>query len=171
MFGEWSLETERLAWVLLRTAHRTQAEGSTARLVVPRNPETVNELGRGLAPTPTDDDLLTAEEYLEEHGYLQAIRPGTAPLFAPREMPPDLSWRLFSLGLVTNLLYPKIAVLYFSLLPQFVDPKRGAGLAQSLALDLTQIVVSLAVNGCIVLGAAPVVRVLGVGWEGRIVSD
>lgn len=85
-----SLETERLAWVLLRTAHRTRARGSTARLVVPRNPETVDELGRGLAPTPTDDDLLTAEEYLEEHGYLQATRPGTAPLFAPREMPPTL---------------------------------------------------------------------------------
>lgn len=157
MFGEWSLETERLAWVLLRTAHRTQAEGSTARLVVPRNPETVDELGRGLAPTPTEDDLLTAKEYQEEHGYLRATRPGTAPLF--------------SLGLVTNLLYPKIAVLYFYLLPQFVDPKRGARLAQSLALGLTPIAVSLAVNGCIVLGAAPVVSVPGVGWEGRVVSD
>lgn len=124
-----------------------------------------------MAPTPTDDDLLTAEEHLEEHGYLRATRSGMAPLFAPREMPPDLSWRLFSPGLVTNLLYPKIAVLYFSLLPRFVDPKRGAGLAQSPALGLTPIAVSLAVNGRIVLGAAPVVSVPGVGWEGRVVSD
>ncbi len=55
--------TERLAWVLLRTANRTQAKGSTARLVVPRDPEMADDLGRGLAPIPNDDDLLTAEEY------------------------------------------------------------------------------------------------------------
>jgi threonine/homoserine/homoserine lactone efflux protein len=44
-------------------------------------------------------------------------------------------------------------VLYVSLLPQFVDPGRGAVLLQSLALGLTQIAVSLAVNTCIVLCA------------------
>ncbi len=57
------------------------------------------------------------------------------------------------MGLVINLLNPKIAVLHLSLLPQFVDPERGAVLAQSLALGLTQIAGSLAANGCIVLGA------------------
>lgn len=83
----------------------------------------------------------------------QAIRPGAAPLFAPRELPPDSAGRLFSMGLLTNLLNPKIAVLYVSLLPQFVDPGRGTVLAQSLALGFTQIAVSLTVNACIVLGA------------------
>ena len=38
------------------------------------------------------------------------------------------------MGLLTNFLNPKIAALYVSLLPQFVDPERGAVLAQSLAL-------------------------------------
>lgn len=83
----------------------------------------------------------------------QAIRPGSAPLFAPRALPPDSSRRLFSMGLLTNLLNPKIAVLYVSLLPQFVDPGRGPVLAQFMALGLTQIAVSLTVNTCIIFGA------------------
>ena len=33
------LEAEELAWVVLRAANRTQARGSTVRLVVPRAPE------------------------------------------------------------------------------------------------------------------------------------
>ena len=83
----------------------------------------------------------------------QAVRPGASPLFETRELPPDSTQRLFTMGLLTNLLNPKIAVLYVSLLPQFVNPERGAVLAQSLALGFTQITVSLAVNTCIVLGA------------------
>ena len=61
---------ERLACSVLRTANRTQAKGSTARIVVPRDPEMVDELGRERGVIPTDEDLLSAEEYLEEHGYL-----------------------------------------------------------------------------------------------------
>ncbi len=63
-------EPEGLAWLVLRTANRTQAKGSTARIVVPRDPEMVDELGREWGVITTDDDLLSAEEYLEEHGYL-----------------------------------------------------------------------------------------------------
>ncbi len=65
-----SPEPERLAWSVLRTANRTQAKGSTARIVVPRDPEMVDELGQEWGVIPTDDDLLSAEEYLEERGYL-----------------------------------------------------------------------------------------------------
>ena len=65
-----SPKPERLAWYVLRTANRTQAKGSTARIVVPRDPEMFDELGREWGVSPTDEDLLSAEEYLEEHGYL-----------------------------------------------------------------------------------------------------
>jgi hypothetical protein len=36
--GRWRLilEAEELAWVVLRVANRTQAKGSTVRLIVPR---------------------------------------------------------------------------------------------------------------------------------------
>ena len=54
----------------MRTANRTQAKGSIARIVVPRDPEMVDELGREWGVITTDEDLLSAEEYLEEHGYL-----------------------------------------------------------------------------------------------------
>jgi threonine/homoserine/homoserine lactone efflux protein len=57
------------------------------------------------------------------------------------------------MGLVTCLLNPKIAVMYLSLLPQFVDPARGHVAQQSLLLGLTQIAVALCGNCAIALGA------------------
>jgi len=91
-------------------------------------------------------------------GYLlylawQAVRPGGVSAFAPAELPIDPARRLFTMGLVTNLLNPKIAVLYVTLLPQFVDPARGSVAAQSLLLGAIQIAIALTVNGLIVLGA------------------
>ncbi|MDT7647561.1 MAG: hypothetical protein QOC75_4561, partial [Pseudonocardiales bacterium] len=96
----------------------------------------------------------------------QALRPGGTPVFAPTSLPPDPARRLFAMGLVTNLLNPKIAVLYVALLPQFIDPARGAVGLQSLVLGGIQIAVALTVNGLIVLSAATLSRVLGrrPGW-------
>lgn len=90
-----------------------------------------------------------------------AVRPGGEAVFAPRPMPTDPARRLFTMGMVTNLLNPKIAILYISLLPQFVDPARGSVAAQSLLLGLAQISVALTVNGLIVVTAGSLARFLG----------
>jgi threonine/homoserine/homoserine lactone efflux protein len=90
----------------------------------------------------------------------QAVRPGGASAFAPRDLPADPPRRLFAMGLVTNLLNPKIAILYVSLLPQFVDPGRGSVALQSLLLGLAHITVAIGVNGLIVLGAGSIAAFL-----------
>jgi len=90
----------------------------------------------------------------------QAIRPGGAAPFQVRELPRDPPARLMAMGFLTNLLNPKAAMLYLSLLPQFIDPHRGAVLGQSLALGGSQIVISLTINGLICLAAGSIATFL-----------
>ncbi len=90
----------------------------------------------------------------------QSVRPGGRSLFEARSLPPDGPGRLFAMGFLTNLLNPKIAVMYLSLLPQFIEPAVGGVLTQSLALGLVQIGVSLAVNAGIVLADGSVAAFL-----------
>jgi hypothetical protein len=59
-------EIEELAYVILQTVNRTQAKGTTARIISPRDPEVADELGMD----PDEDRLLTAVEYLLEEGYV-----------------------------------------------------------------------------------------------------
>jgi threonine/homoserine/homoserine lactone efflux protein len=96
----------------------------------------------------------------------QTIRPGGRSPFQVRALPQDGARRLFLMGLTTNLLNPKIAFMYVSLLPQFIDPARGHVLGQSLALGLTQTVVSLGVNAAIVAMAGSIAAFLAArpGW-------
>ncbi len=65
-------QTEQLAWVILRAANRTQARGSTVRLIVPRAPEVAEELGMEL----TEARILSVEEYLQERGYVETANIG-----------------------------------------------------------------------------------------------
>lgn len=98
-------------------------------------------------------------------GYLlwlawQAIRPGGVSVFAPSALPADPARRLFTMGLVTNLLNPKIAIMYMALIPQFVTPEHGRVWLQSLSLGAVQIAVALTVNALIVLGAGGIAAFL-----------
>ncbi|WP_433505967.1 LysE family translocator [Pseudonocardia halophobica] len=88
------------------------------------------------------------------------LRPGGRSPFEARDLEPASDRRLFGMGLLTNLLNPKIALMYAALLPQFVDPSGGAAWRQFLQLGAVQIVVALTVNALIVLAAASVARFL-----------
>ncbi|MFI2203650.1 LysE family translocator [Streptomyces sp. NPDC020192] len=85
-----------------------------------------------------------------------ALKPGGISVFAPQDVPHDSPRRLFTMGLMTNLLNPKIAVMYVSLIPQFIDLGRGHVLLQGLVLGSVQIMVSIAVNLAIVLAAGTI---------------
>ncbi len=84
---------------------------------------------------------------------------GASP-FAPRALPHDSPGRLFRMGLLTNLLNPKVAMFYLSFFPQFLHPERGSVLLQALQLGIVQIAVSGTVNALLVLGAERISRFL-----------
>jgi threonine/homoserine/homoserine lactone efflux protein len=90
----------------------------------------------------------------------QAVKPGGQSPFQVKKLPVDGPKKLFAMGLVTNLLNPKIAMLYLSLLPQFIDPSANV-LTQSIALGFTQIAVSVTVNTMIALAAGSIATFLG----------
>lgn len=90
----------------------------------------------------------------------QALRPGGRSPFEVHELQMARPQRLFAIGFLTNLLNPKAALLYLSLLPQFISPERGHVFGQSLALGAVQMAISLSVNGLIVILAGAIADLL-----------
>src|ERR1700739_2779578 len=86
----------------------------------------------------------------------QGLKARGRSAFQVKTLKVDGPRKLFAMGFITNLLNPKIAMLYLALLPQFIDPLAGSVLMQSLVLGAIQIVISVSVNAMIALAAGTI---------------
>lgn len=83
----------------------------------------------------------------------QALRPGGRSPLEVRDLPRERPRRLFVMGATTSLLNPKLAMIFISLLPQFIDHQGGSVMRQSLVLGSVLIVAFASVNAAVAIGA------------------
>ncbi|REC44178.1 LysE family translocator [Chryseobacterium pennipullorum] len=99
---------------------------------------------------------VTGTVYLLYLAY-KAIRPAGKTIFeVDGDKTHDSPKKLFTVGFLTNVLNPKVAVFYVSFFPQFIKPEYGSVLTQSFQLGLIQVLISFSINLVIVLTAAKV---------------
>jgi threonine/homoserine/homoserine lactone efflux protein len=90
----------------------------------------------------------------------RTLRPGgRSPLQVNRvdAQPPR---NLLAMGAMTSLLNPKLALVFLSVLPQFIDHQAGDILRQSLVLGLALTAAFATVNGCVAIASGRAAAVM-----------
>ncbi|WMJ65182.1 LysE family translocator [Klebsiella variicola] len=97
----------------------------------------------------------------------QAIKPGGRPIFAVRDLPADSGRKLFLMGFLTSLANPKVAILYLSPAAAVYHPRTRQRAQSVVNIRLYPVIISVAVNGMIILLAGQVALFLGrrPGWQ------
>ncbi len=86
----------------------------------------------------------------------QAVRPGARSMMETSTLPVDSTARLLTMGFLTSVLNPKIAIFYLAILPQFISAQQGSVFTQSILLGFVQISVSFTVNLTLAMSAAKI---------------
>ncbi|CAB3747363.1 LysE family translocator [Paraburkholderia humisilvae] len=96
----------------------------------------------------------------------QALRPGGRSPLQITQVQFDRPRRLFTMGAATSLLNPKLALIFLSLLPQFINYGAGSVLRQSLALGGTLILAFASVNALVAVSSGSVAGLIAhrPGW-------
>jgi threonine/homoserine/homoserine lactone efflux protein len=84
----------------------------------------------------------------------QALKPGGRSPFETRELTQEPPLRLLAMGATTSLLNPKLAMLFISLLPQFIDHQRSDVMSQSLTLGSLLIAAFALANGSVAVASS-----------------
>ncbi|WP_291808781.1 LysE family translocator [Limnobacter sp.] len=90
-----------------------------------------------------------------------AIRPGgRSPLEIHEYLPREHAGKLFAMGATTSLLNPKLALIFLTLLPQFIDETKGQVLQQSLFYGGMLIAMFAGVNACMAIFSGSIAEFL-----------
>ncbi|BBU32605.1 lysine transporter LysE (plasmid) [Burkholderia sp. THE68] len=90
----------------------------------------------------------------------QAVKPGGRSPFQVRQLTQEPPLRLLAMGATTSLLNPKLAMLFISLLPQFIDHTRNDVMGQSLMLGSLLIAAFALANGLVAVGSSGIANFL-----------
>lgn len=83
----------------------------------------------------------------------QAVRPGFKSPFEAKDLAPEPTFKLFTMGFLTSVLNPKVAIFYLSVLPQFISPNAGSVFVQSIILGFTQVCIGSGINLIVTISA------------------
>ncbi|WP_176046720.1 LysE family translocator [Burkholderia sp. BCC1644] len=90
----------------------------------------------------------------------QAVRPGGRSPFEVQALPDEQPMRLLAMGATTSVLNPKLAMLFVSLLPQFIDYRQGSVFGQSLFLGSLLIAAFASANGLVAICSSSIAKFL-----------